>query len=271
MPIQAKCRKCSKVYTVKDELAGKKFRCKQCEAPVTVPQPAVLLEVEDEFGDDFSGGFDDDFGGDEEFERPVSRPKKKKGTAKKKGKKRSSGPGMGAKIATIGGGIFGGLIVLSVVLKIVVGLVNNGGLPSFASWKTYTSPDGMVSVSMPGDPKPMRTGPFVRAGSTVVGVEKPRFATAIMIESVPPEITALSQDQVRMALEQGVRMMGGANVEIIDINGQMGVSYEKKSGEITLLHQGFMKGDKAYTLVYMHKGSSPGSDKDKFFKSLKIK
>ena len=83
MPIKAKCRKCSKVYTVKDELAGKKFRCKQCEAPVTVPQPAVLIEddlEEDDWGSDDFGSGGGDFGdfSEDDYDDLPPRPKKRK-------------------------------------------------------------------------------------------------------------------------------------------------------------------------------------------------
>lgn len=37
MPIEFACNECSKTYRVKDELAGKKIKCSQCEAVVEVP------------------------------------------------------------------------------------------------------------------------------------------------------------------------------------------------------------------------------------------
>ncbi len=39
MAISVSCGKCDKRYSVKDELAGKKFRCKECETLVAVPAP----------------------------------------------------------------------------------------------------------------------------------------------------------------------------------------------------------------------------------------
>ncbi|MFN0197193.1 MAG: hypothetical protein ACKVT0_10645 [Planctomycetaceae bacterium] len=39
MTIQVKCPKCSKVYKLKDDFAGKKIRCKDCEAMIAVPKP----------------------------------------------------------------------------------------------------------------------------------------------------------------------------------------------------------------------------------------
>ena len=37
MPISVSCPACGKEYNVKDEAAGKKFKCKECEAIVEVP------------------------------------------------------------------------------------------------------------------------------------------------------------------------------------------------------------------------------------------
>lgn len=50
MPISTACGDCRKKYTVKSEMAGKRFRCKDCEAVVTVP--AAMIEDDD---DPFAG------------------------------------------------------------------------------------------------------------------------------------------------------------------------------------------------------------------------
>src|SRR5687767_15165770 len=41
MTILATCDKCGCRYTLKDELAGKKAKCKQCQSVFVIPQPAV--------------------------------------------------------------------------------------------------------------------------------------------------------------------------------------------------------------------------------------
>ena len=41
MPITATCPKCNQEYRLKDDVAGKKFRCKACQAVVTVPEPSA--------------------------------------------------------------------------------------------------------------------------------------------------------------------------------------------------------------------------------------
>jgi len=46
MPIEVSCRKCGKAYRVKDERAGTKIRCKDCQTVIEVPQTS-----EDDYGD----------------------------------------------------------------------------------------------------------------------------------------------------------------------------------------------------------------------------
>ena len=46
MPIATVCGDCRKKYTVKSEMAGKRFRCKDCEAIITVPD--MIADEDDE-------------------------------------------------------------------------------------------------------------------------------------------------------------------------------------------------------------------------------
>ncbi len=45
MAILISCGKCGKRYSVKDELAGKKIRCKECETLVAVPPPPAMTTI----------------------------------------------------------------------------------------------------------------------------------------------------------------------------------------------------------------------------------
>ena len=95
MPISTACGDCRKKYTVKSEMAGKRFRCKDCEAIVTVPETAV-----EEDDDPFAGAelkstgrairrYEDDEDDDDETsgrEHRIRREPKAKSVKKKKTK-----------------------------------------------------------------------------------------------------------------------------------------------------------------------------------------
>lgn len=51
MPISVLCPKCERNFLVKDEIAGKSFRCKDCQAIVKVPSATrtqIVKEIETE-------------------------------------------------------------------------------------------------------------------------------------------------------------------------------------------------------------------------------
>lgn len=47
MPISVTCEECNKTYRVKDELAGKRIKCKECGAPISIPDPEAEEFVND--------------------------------------------------------------------------------------------------------------------------------------------------------------------------------------------------------------------------------
>jgi hypothetical protein len=86
MAISVSCPGCAKTYQVKDEAAGKKFRCKACEAIVSVPEGTAAAQ-----GDPWDnldlGTQQDPYGEENEspFEAPVRRRKKKSSRKKSRG------------------------------------------------------------------------------------------------------------------------------------------------------------------------------------------
>lgn len=70
MPITIECDGCGKTYRVKEQLIGRRIKCKACDEPIKVTDPEELDEFED------LGAFDED----EEFEArlPTRSPRKKK-------------------------------------------------------------------------------------------------------------------------------------------------------------------------------------------------
>lgn len=104
MSISVECPECQATYNVKDELAGKKIRCKKCEGVIRIPA--------DEF--DFGA---DEFDDEEEEEAPRVVKKSKSKTTKKRTSRRSGG---GMPVAII-------IAIICLVMMIGFTLVNMFG------------------------------------------------------------------------------------------------------------------------------------------------
>lgn len=94
MAIETECPSCGKGYRVKDELDGRKIRCKQCDTPFKVKDLTALEEDawDDEYGDDKYG--DDEYGSEPDS-RTASAP-----AAMPSGKKKRSGGSSGSRKAS---------------------------------------------------------------------------------------------------------------------------------------------------------------------------
>lgn len=79
MAIKVKCPECKKSLAVRDEFAGRRVRCKSCEAVLSVPMPKD--DTDDPFDD--LGDINDFAGGDE------LPPKRSRNRSTKKTKRRS--------------------------------------------------------------------------------------------------------------------------------------------------------------------------------------
>ncbi|QDT39972.1 hypothetical protein Pan241w_00250 [Gimesia alba] len=102
MSIKFQCKKCGKNYKVSDDKAGKKIKCRECAAPVKIPE----LEV-----DDFNEDWEEE---DEDTPPPPRRRAKsvsKKKSKSKARKKSSSGSNQGLLIVgcVVGVMIMGGV------------------------------------------------------------------------------------------------------------------------------------------------------------------
>ncbi|WP_417849985.1 hypothetical protein [Thalassoglobus sp.] len=288
MPIKTKCRKCRRAYTVKDELAGKKFRCKECQSPVTVPQPAVPLDEEpdededelfasgglDSFGDDFGDDFDDDFD-DDAYDTPVvPRPRKKKKKSpppKKKRKRRSSSSSSGGvKIGAIFGGLAGVVGILIVIAKISMFAGAAGGFDFNVLWQTYTTTDGNISLLMPGTAKRVPVASLGPGGQSY-GVTKRSSAYIISTEPMIGQLAGMSESELFDAFDLGSGFIGAKNVQRIQKYGRNCITFEKSApGGIKSNNIAFLYKDKVYTLNYAYKGT-PNSSGRKFFDSVKFK
>lgn len=269
MSISAKCRKCGRRYSVKDEHAGKKFRCKECQAPVAVPKPQVL-EADVWEAEDASAGFDyedyDDY--DTGYAPPPPRraPRKKAPAAPKKKKrprKRSSGSNSASMAGRICGGLLVGLVVMGAVLRAVNGLDLGG------SWQSYTTPDGNITMQMPGRVKSVPVRQMAPGGQSF-GAERRRFACIVVIEPMPAELNGLTENEMFDAIDMGSRFLGASNVQRSQINGRPCVTFEQPpQAGVHISALAFVHKNKIYTLNYAYKGSK-GSNGRKFFDSVKF-
>jgi hypothetical protein len=133
MPISTLCGDCRKKYTLKDEMAGKKFRCKECQSVVTVPDGQTDDEDDPFAGVDLQSvgktvrrrrpveedDDDDDFDDDDRPSRRESRT-----NSKPVKKKRSRGPSI--PVSVIIAIVIQSLLTLFPVLGLLATVLANG-------------------------------------------------------------------------------------------------------------------------------------------------
>ena len=95
MAIAVTCQACGRQYNVKDEAAGKKFKCKDCGEAVSVPEGGGGGgAAADDYGEPYNPYADDDFGGESAAAPVAARRPKRKG-ARGPARERVSGPATG--------------------------------------------------------------------------------------------------------------------------------------------------------------------------------
>jgi hypothetical protein len=120
MPISADCPQCGKTYRVKDDFAGKKFRCKACQAVVSVPE--AKAPSGDPWDDLDLGEFQEqDSYADDEFAAPPATPQRRK--KKKKSRSRAGGMPVTVIIALCGIGLLMAFNLFGIVAQAVQGAV----------------------------------------------------------------------------------------------------------------------------------------------------
>lgn len=162
MTIRVKC-KCGKQLAVKDEAAGRRVKCPQCQQPVLVPEPAEESDAADDEWDD---------AGEEEEAAPPRRSasagRRGKPAARGRGK---SGGKSGMKSADSGRGLIiglsagGGVLVVALLVwflwpgaddeNFAVNSAASDAVPQTAasnSSESVASVPGAVANNTPGDP-----------------------------------------------------------------------------------------------------------------------
>lgn len=195
MAISLECTGCGKKLKVKDEAAGKRIKCPECQAVLSVPKPEAADNE-----DDFLGGLDeavkqekkrpsrpvDDEDDAEDYDDlPASTPKRRtKQTSSKK--KSSSGGGSGGGTLKIIGSVFFGLLICLGILGKVAKVARVGGLfDQKVAWQRFNSPQGGASIDMPGPPQ-LDAQQTKDAGSPVYSVKGSRFQCSFASVGLPP-------------------------------------------------------------------------------------
>jgi len=270
MPIPVKCRKCGKGYQVKDAMAGKKFRCKKCEAVVAVPTPKAAKE------DDWLEDDQDDWDLDDADDLPPRPAKKKRSQKKSKQKRRKSGgSGMGAMFAriAIGLGVLFGLFICMGVFAVVA--KNAGGIqnlfPSALSWQSYTTPDGAATMEMPGKAKQVKIAQ-IGSGGQAYGVENTQFACVVTIEPSPANIRNLSPNEIYDAVLQRPFMIPGwRNVQETTISGRRAIQFEGNRMGIKSMNRATIINGNFYTFSYAKRDTDSPDHSERFFSSVQLK
>jgi hypothetical protein len=113
MSITANCS-CGKKYQVKEDFAGKKFKCKDCGETVKVPAEQI---------DDLEDYEEDEEEEEDDFDAPVRRPKKRSSSGRSKSVKRRSTPAGPNPILRVTGILFGILGFIIAVLYYIAAFV----------------------------------------------------------------------------------------------------------------------------------------------------
>jgi len=269
MPVRTKCGECGKSYNVKDGMAGKKFRCKQCQHIVVVPKPKPKKPKQPE-----EDWLDEDYG-DDDWEEALPPPPPKKARSRKPKKKKPKSPSnLGPMIARIGAGVFVVLFGLSLLGAIAKGIRVAGGLqnllPAPVSWQDYTTPDGVITVQMPGRAKPVKIG-VIAPGGQAYGVDTPRYGCVVAIESFPAELQGMSDDQIVDALlSQPLAMQGYTNLREITMAGHRGIAFERNVSGVSSVSRGIIINRKCYTFAYARRKSSFTDESERFFNSVRV-
>ncbi len=267
MTISVRCSECAKKYTVKDEAAGKSFKCKDCGATLAVP--AAKPRPDEDAFEDYE---DDSF----EAEAPAPRRSKKPtagsrgGTTKKKSAKSSSG----GSIVFIGGAVLGAIVLLA-GLGIAVSKLGLG-----SSWVDYSHPDGSFKIKFPKQPKVQALGHGAELSHNITCETSSGACTVEFVDltaalrqsgqslSAPGMSDVFFENvMIEAAVKRGINQPLQATP--ITFRGFPGREVEIKMNGLSNTMRMYLCGDGFYSLQYVRKQDAPRSaDMDRFFNSF---
>jgi hypothetical protein len=252
MAISVECSACGQSYRLKDEMAGRKIRCKACQTPIEVP----LSETEEEWG---------------ETSWPATGAGR--GGASRKTKAVPKKSGNGKSVLIVVGSVAGLVLLVALVwglLKFLPSgntqLADGKPAPAESSWVKFTLPDGSASAVFPGEVKShaLPNG----AVSHMASVNGNGFALS---DKSPMEVTEDFLERNAEATSVPTSSVNPATQALETINGNRCLRKTVMSnGDLSQVMVTFVHNRRMYLAVITNGTQSPlsPSDVDAFLKSV---
>lgn len=284
MTIETVCPECGKSYRVRDEMAGKRFRCKACHSAVSIPIPSDNDNGDntddDQFEDDFLGGLDTAVKAERRSPAGAPPPIAGRSTpgapSKKKAKSRnkssdSDSTGSAMKILV---GLLAGAVGLVVGYLVVTALMGGSGT---ASWRGFTSPDAVWEVEFPAAPQPDESAGAAPGSKRYVG-ETSVLGAAVTEAPLPPNPAGFTPQQ---SLDQIVNQLTGQRPGATS-SGRQTLTFGKHTAtqitqtvdadgkKLSNTTRILLTDNAVYTLEFVSDGTDHTADRDRFFNSFEL-
>lgn len=278
MTIETDCPKCGKEYRLKDEMAGRRFRCKACQSPVTIPD---LDASGDDWEADFLGGLDTAVKSERRSHAAEPLPvsgRKQPASGKKSGRKKTGGATAGLMpVLKMVGGVLGAGVGFAIGFIVVRSLVSGSLGGSAPDWQTFTAPAGTYTAEFPSPPKPKFVAGATPGSKTYFG-ETGRFGCAVTEEPFPPNVAEIDHKQLLQLVADNLSLfrpgstVTGQQEMTFGEHAAMEIQISVESKGRTLLNTSriVVTPDRVFTIEYVDAGTGTAADRDRFFGSFKL-
>ncbi len=290
MVIPFECTGCGKKLKIKQESAGKRIKCPECQAVLTVPKPETAGGE-----DDFLGGLseavkqekkrpraviEDDDVEDYDDDPPVSAPQRR---TKKTSSKRSSKSGSGSTgrvLGAIGGGLVTLLVILGIIGKVAKVARVGGFMNQSISWQHFRHPSGGASIDMPGVATfnvKASTNPLAQ----VYTCNASNFACSLTAVALPPQGLAnvaanpagldavfAGMKQGMMNVKPGARLISETRIQHGTTPGlELRIEYD----DVVNVSRSFITSSHLVASeIVFKKNSEPATERDRYFGSIQL-
>lgn len=275
MTIETECPECGKAYRIRDEMAGKRFRCKACQAAVTIPG-LDEVNVIDEGDDEFLGGLDRAVQSEQKsasrLPPPAVGPNKSGTSAGRKKKASADGVGLSWLLKILGGVLAAGIgFVLAYFL--VGQLMSGDGAQVPQAWASFTPPGGGYQIEMPGTPErdPRNPNGYV--------IDRGSFACGVEAKSLSPQQAAMTTDQLLEEAAPANRNTPRPGVKYAQPQSLSFGAFPAREHVVTVNTDGrtltntlriLVTPAKVYKLAYLQEGALDTAARDRFFNSFQL-